>query len=168
MRSIVFLLVTTALLGACADLISEPDDSRTRGLVLSVDASPREIAPGDTVRIVARLRNTNTRPVTLNFTGGCQILYFVEDAAGRPVEPKEGSWGCTAALTSLRLGAGQTEERTFFWLGQRVVGYDQTTWRPIMEPLPAGEYRVRATLVDSEFDGKRISLRTPAVPLTLR
>jgi hypothetical protein len=167
MRAVIAILLAS-LVAACDALTSEPAGAEARGLLLSVEASPAEAAPGDTVRIVARLRNQNPREVRLRFGSGCQILPYVEDAAGQVVEPQGGGWFCTAALTSIRLGAGQTETRSFYWTGQRVVGQEPGTFLPIREPLPAGEYRVHVTLGDAEMDGRRISLRTPAIPLTLR
>lgn len=162
------LIVLAGLGAACADLVSEPAVPEARGLALVVEATPVEISPGDTARIVARLRNSNPHEATLNFNSGCQILFYVEDAAGRLVEPQAGGWACRGALTTLRLGAGQTLTRAFPWTGQRVAGYESGTYLPIREGLPAGAYRVYATLVEAELDGRRISLRSAALPLRLR
>jgi hypothetical protein len=135
--------------------------------VLSLDASPRQISPGQTTRLTARLKNTNPYGVTLNFSSGCQILFYVENAAGEAVEPQGGGWGCHQALTSIRIGAGQTETRIFEWTGER-LRYDPPSWQPTREPLPAGEYRAHVTLVESELNGRRIALRTAPMTLTVQ
>lgn len=163
-----FLITTLALLGSgCADLVSEPSLPAAKGLVLSLEASTRHISPGDTLRLVARLKNTNAYKVRLNFSSGCQILLYIEDASGNTVEPQGGAWGCTQALTAIEIGAGQTDTRIFTWTGQR-TRYDPATWQPIRDPLPPGEYRTHVILVDSELHGRRISLRTPPLALEIR
>jgi hypothetical protein len=164
------LLLTAmlALLGSgCTDLVIEPTIPEAKGLGLSLEASTRQISPGDTLRLVARLKNTNAHGVTLNFSSGCQILLYIEDAAGAVIEPQGGAWGCYQALTSIQIDAGQTETRIFTWTGQH-MRYDPATWQPIRDPLPPGQYRAHVILVDSELDGRRISLRTPALPLEIR
>jgi hypothetical protein len=156
------------LLGGCADVLLNPGPSaEAEGLVLSLEASPLEISPGDTVRIVARLTNTNRRTVTLGFGSACQIMPYVENAAGEVVMPQGGGWICAAVITSLRLEPGQTAQREFTWTGQ-TTRYEPPMWQPIQEPLPAGQYQIRVAMEQTELNGRLLSLRTPSIPLTLR
>jgi hypothetical protein len=165
-----FLIAMLSLLGTgCGDLISAPVRPEAEGLVLSLEASPRQTSPGDPVRLVARLRNTNSHAVTLNFASGCQILPYVLDATGRIVEPASGGWACTGALTSLSLDAGESVERAFAWTGT-VRRYDTLTGRILEEPLPPGTYEAYATLERALLGvpgGRLVELRTARVPLTL-
>lgn len=165
MRALIPLLALLSL-AACGDLIKGPAPE-SRGLVLSLGPLPAEVAPGDTVRIRMRLTNTNPVPVTLEFGTGCQILYYIENAAGEVVEPQGGGWFCAAVLTRQRLRAGETTEQTSLWFAQR-TRFEPGRWEPIREPLPPGEYRVYATMMAGEVDGRRISLRTPDARIRVR
>jgi hypothetical protein len=156
------------LTGACTNLlVSEPVPHEARGLVLSIEATPHETSPGDTVRIVARLTNTNPHAVTLNFGSACQIMPYVEDSAGRIVEPQGGAWACAGVMTSIRLEARAAEQRVFVWTGEK-LRYEPPAWLPVRDPQPAGAYQVHATLSNAELDGRLVSLRTPAQAITLR
>lgn len=167
MNRFLLLLVLAFVPVGCADLLLTSGDSATEdGIVLTLDAFPREISPGDTARIVATLTNTNSRAVTLHFSSGCQILYYVENAAGEVVEPEGGGWVCAAVLTSIELAAGASHTRVFSWTGQR-VRYDPATWQPLHEPIPSGEYRTYAAL-DGVVGDRRLNLRTPPIALVLR
>ncbi len=97
------------ILAACQGVVdAEPrlDESRQEGISLTLSASTARISPGDTVRLTARLTNHTQLPVRLDFSSGCQILFYVENAEGKVVEPSGGGWGCTLALTSLQLAPG--------------------------------------------------------------
>ena len=130
------------------------------GIVLSVAVPRQALVPGDTARIQTSVRNTNSFPVTLNFAAGCQVLYYVEDAGGQVVAPDGGGWMCAAAVTSLTLGPGAVETRTFEWTMERTI---RNGTRAHAEPLPPGRYQVYATL-----DSEAVRLRTSPVPITLR
>ena len=161
------LTALAVLAAACVDPSATDYDAVAReGLVLSLTASPAAIAPGDTARLVARLANHNDHAVRLDFSSGCQILPYVESAEGQVVYPYGGGWGCTAALTSLTLAAGEVREVAYVWTGQS-YDYDRKTFAPIYTPLPAGSYRAHVVL-SGGLGADRVELRSNTEALTLR
>ena len=163
-RFLPFALLTLAAAG-CADVLLTDITPEAAGIRLTVNTSPREISPGDTVQIVSTLTNTNSHPVTLHFSSGCQILAHVEKTTGQTVYPS-GGWVCAAVLTTLELAAGESHTTVSAWTGQKEV-YDHSTGEWTQERLPAGEYGAYAT-VDAVLSNQRLELRTPRSPITLR
>lgn len=160
-------LLALALASGCVDPSAADYGAVGReGLVLTLSASPASIAPGDTVRLVARLANHNDHAVRLDFSSGCQVVPYVEDAAGKPVHPEGGAWLCTAALTSLRLAPREVKEQTFAWTGE-THGHDPRTFAPVATPLPPGTYRAYATLAGT-LRGNRVVLRSNAETVQVR
>ena len=155
-------------LAACQGVVeTEPrfSESRQEGISLALSVSPARISPGDTVRLAARLTNHTASPVRLTF-GGCQVLFFVENAKGEMVEPRGGGWGCLAVITTMDLAPGETKTQEHRWTGQ-TRRYDPGTPRPVYDPLPAGSYRAYAT-VDAMVGEKRIMLRSNTETVELR
>lgn len=136
----------TSLLGPDEqDLVVEQSD----GISLSLSAARSELAAGDSLRLTARVANTRSQPVRLRFNSGCQVLPYVQDAAGGTVFPEGGGWVCTAALTELELAAGEAEEYHF------------------RTALPAGQYRAFATL-EARRGEHPLSLRTRELHVVVR
>lgn len=157
------------ILAACQGVVdAEPrlDESRQEGISLTLSASTARISPGDTVRLTARLTNHTQLPVRLDFSSGCQILFYVENAEGKVVEPSGGGWGCTLALTSLQLAPGETQTRVHAWTGQ-TSHYEPGSFKVTYKPLPAGSYRAYATLNGMRGE-KQIALRTAPETIELR
>jgi hypothetical protein len=163
-------IAALGLLAGCADLLlSDTPSPEARGLALSITASAPEVSPGDTLRLVAWLTNTNPRTVQLSFASGCQIMPYIEDARGTAVEPT-GGWFCTAAITHLTLEGGASLEREFLWTAT-ARHPAPGTGRSTPEPLPAGTYRARFQLERAVMDGPggpMVELRTPDLPLEVR
>jgi hypothetical protein len=156
-------------LAACQGVMeAEPrlDESRQEGISLTLSASPARISPGDTARLTARLTNHTPLPARLDFSSGCQILFYVENAAGKVVVPGGGGWGCAAVLTSLELAPGETKTRVHAWTGQ-TSHYEPGTTKVTFRPLPAGSYRAYATL-NGRLGERQIALRTTPETIELR
>lgn len=156
-------------LAACQAVVdAEPrfDESRQEGVSLTLSVSPARISPGDTARLTARLTNHTHLPVRLDFSSGCQILFYVENAEGKVVEPGGGGWMCAAVLTHLQLAPGETKTQVYHWTGQ-AHGHHPTTFKPVYTPHPAGSYRAYATL-NGTLRERRIALRTPPETIELR
>ncbi|HEX2190174.1 MAG TPA: BsuPI-related putative proteinase inhibitor [Longimicrobiaceae bacterium] len=167
MRRTTLVSLLLALAAGCSDPSAADYDAVAReGLALTLSASSLSIAPGDTARLVARLANHNDHAVRLDFSGGCQVLPHVEDAAGSTVYPEGGAWLCTAALTSLELAPREVREQTFAWTGE-VRGHDPRTFAPVSTPLPAGTYRAYATLAGT-LHGQRVMLRSNTETVQVR
>ena len=156
-------------LAACQAVVdAEPrlHESRQEGISLTLSVSPARISPGDTARLTARLTNHTHLPVRLDFSSGCQILFHVENAEGKTVEPEGGARVCTMMITHLELAPGETKTRVFPWTGQ-ARGHHPTTFEPVYTPLPAGKYRAYATL-NGTLREKQITLRTAPETIELR
>lgn len=132
------------------------------GLVLSLDATPQTISPGDTVRIEVTLRNATGYAIRLE-AGGCPILHYIENAVGEIVVPEGGGWYCITILQSITLGPGETREYSARWTGESCAWVDGQRH---CAPLPTGEYAVYATF-DAAEDGRAIALRTPDIRVVL-
>ncbi len=70
-------------------------------LELSIDRSV--IPMGDSGRVTIRLRNETAVAVRLEFGSTCQIMPYIETAAGAIQYPGGGAWVCGAALTSFEV-----------------------------------------------------------------
>lgn len=129
------LVVMVAAGGACADGTGPQSSVRAGDVRLTVHASAPEIQPGSPVTLRVELVNEGTQAVTLHFSGGCQIVPIIRNAAGDIVVPFGGSWACVAALTQLTLAPGQPVVREYVWTGST----DFQSEMPL-RPLPSGRY----------------------------
>lgn len=161
------LLTTVAGVAACGDVSAldtagDAADSppEARGLELSVEAQPRQVAAGRATRLVAVLTNRRQDSVRLEFDDSCQMLIYVEDAGGEIVVPDGGRWMCLDVRTSLTLAPGERVRHVLPWTGRRHL-YDRDSRR-----LPGGEYVAYAT-IDGRLDDRALSLRSEGVALTL-
>lgn len=115
---VVLLGLGSAGCGASQSLFGAPDDlpepfvsGAATPLVLTASISKAELAIGDTATLTLTVRNPSASAVTLNFSSTCQVLPFIWDARSM-VHPREGGWGCGAALTQLTIGAGASHVRS--------------------------------------------------------
>ena len=115
---------------------------------------------GDTTMVSFRLRNVSESAVTLQFSSGCQLLWFVAAWPGeRIIYPVGGAWGCTLALTELTLAPGE----------EYSVGTVIRAYPPPMPaiysgvPLGPGEYVIFARLQHTDFP-----LQSEVLHLTVR
>jgi hypothetical protein len=131
-----WLAVAVALAGCTA--IVEPGDSR---LSVAVDASPRALAPGDSVLIRVRLLNDSWREAELTFPSGCQLGFRIVSPAGNEV-----GRGCGAvqAVTHLTIPGRGSVQKDFYWHALSPAG----------DPVPPGEY----ALLGMIGEGLRYSL----------
>ncbi len=124
------------------------------GLVLTALVAPHEILPGSEATIVVSLTNPTPRSATLDFSSSCQLLYAVEDAAGRPAPVEGGGFACLTVLTTLTLGPGESKRVVFRWSGQEYL-YPP----PRYQDLPPGIYTFYAVLANSGVRSKPVTLR---------
>ena len=155
-----FVLMFLVLGGAtCQDPVAPTsvriDDSVVR---LTATASARELVAGTPVTLRVILTNEGTKPVTLHFNSGCQILPYIRDTRGINVIPEGGGWMCTAALTELTLAPGQSEIREYKWTGSTAFQSEMP-----VRPLPSGRYYFAA-----EVESKEGTLRTEPIELILK
>lgn len=158
--------LTLLALSACEMVVGPDADASTQeGIGLTLSAAPARIAPGDTVRLVARVTNHNAHPVRLTF-GGCQVLPYVENSAGKVVYPGGGGWMCAGVMSHVDLQAGEVKEEVYTWTGQQ-TGHDPKTLQPVHAPLPAGTYRAYATM-HATLGETRVALRSSTQMIELR
>ena len=155
-----FVLALLVLSGAtCQDPVAPSsvrvDDSVVR---LAATASARELVVGTPVTLRVILTNDGTKPVTLHFNSGCQILPYIRNTRGINVLPEGGGWMCTAALTQLTLLPGQSETREYKWTGSTAFQSEMP-----LRPLPSGRYFFAA-----EVESREGTLRTEPIELILK
>ena len=129
------------------------------GLRLELSLDRSTIPVGDSGSVTIRLRNETARAVRLEFGSTCQILPFIETAAGAIQYPGGGAWGCGAMLTSLEVPGNGVVTRTLVVRG--VAGSEGTS--PVS--LPPGGYRAYA-LLGATAPG--VELRSPTVAFEVR
>lgn len=133
--------------------------------VLTLAVAPRDVAPGDTVRMTLRVANPRADTLRLAFEPGCAARFAVRHAAGRwRAHPVPDACAALAAGDSTRVvvpprGAWQAEHA---W----VVRTEDAR-----QPLVAGDYVVQAALAPRlEVRGGRSALQlgTSAPDVALR
>ena len=105
-----------------------------QGLQYTTSISKSVIERGDTATFHYTLRNVSGREVVLGFSSGCQLLPYIMRER-EMVLPRGGGWGCTMALTTLRLAPGQAIDRTQILFAGQVIPAN-LTW----VPLEPGDY----------------------------
>ena len=154
-------VLTSLLLGAatCQDPVAPSSVHVEENLIrLTASAAPREFVAGTPVTLRIALTNEGTRPVTLHFNSGCQILPYIRDARGVHVIPEGGGWMCTTALTELTLAPGRPEIREYKWTGSTAFQSEMP-----LRPMPPGRYYFTA-----EVEAGEVKLRTEPIELILR
>ena len=156
MKARIFPLMLVTLTVMCgSDTPGDPSPGVTpEGLVLTASVDPGEILPGQEATVVVTLANPTGQSAILDFSSSCQLLYAVEDAAGKPVPEEGGGVSCAQVLTTLTLRPGESQRVTFRWTGQEFL-YPP----PRYENLPPGLYTFYGVLANSGFRSAPVTLR---------
>jgi hypothetical protein len=137
------ILTAAAALIACGASPSAP--SQQGPLRLTVEPLQTLTGSASTAEFALKLQNTGAAPVEITFPSGCQVMpYVVDRGSGRIVAPSGGAWVCTAVITHLTLGPGETHTDT----AHVIAGTDQ---RSPFIVVPPGSYAIYAKLEDSTF-----------------
>lgn len=105
-------------------------------------ASPDEIAPGDSLQIVAVYHNQLDRPLSLGFSMGCPFYLEVAQRTWGGRIPMDGSaYGCTANLSGLTVPAGDSAVSRV-WLVASVRG----------DPVLPGSYVARLDFTNATWN----------------
>jgi hypothetical protein len=134
------------------------------GLLLSLVVARQESsATGAPFRFTTSLTNQTNQPVRLEFSSGCQVLFFVETADGERVYPDPMSFSCTQAETTLEIAPGETVQRSTSWSPVRNVfqNGNRTT-----VALPSGTYYAFAEVRGRTLEQPR--MRTEKVAFQVR
>ncbi len=160
------LMGALAIASGCGDDPVAPTDD---GLRLTVEASPREIHPGEVGSILIRLQNLRPVGVTLSFSSTCQLLTYVQGVDNSYEYPPMGGYGCGDAITTLSLLP--YEQRTEIFYVHAMSWYRHTPsadvariWLPGLA-LERGRYAARVEL-GHNYDGT--SLRSRSVSFEVR
>lgn len=161
------LLTGVLLVAGCGDDATSPRSIRQvtelGGLRLEIDVERTTIALGDSGTLTMRLRNPTAEAVRLTFGSSCQIMPYIENAAGAVQYPGGGAWGCAAMITSLDVPAGGAVTRTLLVRG--VPAADGVRG----SSLPPGRYRAYALLEGiSEGFSDHFQLRSPTIEFEVR
>lgn len=129
------------------------------GLRVELSLDRTLITAGDSGVLTIGLRNTTELPVRLNFGSSCQILPYIETAAGSIEYPGGGAWGCAAMLTRLDVPPFGVVTRTV------VVRRAAPGGAAAEASLPPGAYRAYAVLEHGPYDSR---MRSQAVGFEVR
>ena len=131
---------------ACSESPSGLASLRDTGLSISSGVSRTSIDSGQRVDLSVTLTNTSDHPVTLHFNSGCHVLPYVTTLTGTVVAPGGGGWLCTAALTQLTFGPGESKTFTWAWAG----GSDFAGGLAQAGSEPKGDYSFYASMTAAE------------------
>ena len=156
------ITLVTALAGCAGDGVTGNRlvDGGLGPLVIDGSVGKSVLERGDTTMVSFRLRNVSKSAVTLQFSSGCQLLWFIAAWPGEPIiYPPGGVWACTLALTELNLAPGEEHS-----IGMLIRAYPPPM--PAIYsgvPLGPGEYVIFARLQHTDFP-----LQSEVLHLTVR
>jgi hypothetical protein len=107
----------------------------------TIEATDRDLAPGETTTITVTLTNTLDQVVRLNFPTQCQALVFIRNSAGRVMTPENGTYECAAVPSSFTIEVGKTKTFDQQWGGGIEFGPPGSSTR-----VPPGSYYASAEL----------------------
>lgn len=125
---------------------SEPTGLFDTALQVSSSVSRTSVAPGEETVLTVTLTNPSSSPITLHLADPCQFRPYVANLAGTIVAPGGGGWVCAAVITPLTIGPRGSQAFSFVWAGETSFGAAM----PPGDSLPAGDYRLYATLAATE------------------
>jgi intracellular proteinase inhibitor BsuPI len=107
----------------------------------TIEASDRDLAPGESTTITVTLTNTLDQVVRLVFPTSCQALVFVRNSEGRVMTPENGTYECAAVPSSFTIDVGKTKTFDQQWGGGIEFGPPGSSTR-----VPPGSYYASAEL----------------------
>ena len=107
----------------------------------TIEASDRDLAPGESTTITVTLTNTLDQVVRLSFPTSCQALVFIRNSLGRVMTPENGTYECAAVPSSLTIEVGKTKTFDQQWGGGIEFGPPGSSTR-----VPPGTYYASAEL----------------------
>ena len=136
-RRLIVAGLSLLLPARCADPIAPEGRLVTR---LALDRVA--LAPGDTARATVIVTNASPFSVTITGSSTCLIgVTIFREASGELVHPR--GQACTADLTPLPFGPGESHVRSFIWTAERYAYIDHELRK---FPEPPGRYRIVAGL----------------------
>lgn len=91
--------------------------SHTSELPVRLTVVPTDtLAPGDSLRMTAYLRNPGRTPVRLEFDSQCQVEFYVQAPDKTVLHPPGGGTTCVAAPSVLEVAPGDSVRFTASWL----------------------------------------------------
>lgn len=117
--------------------------SHTADLPVRLTVTPRDsLAPGDSLRMTAYLRNPGRRPARLEFESQCQVEFYVMAPDKTVLHPPGGGTTCIRAPTVVELAPGDSLRFTASWLATTSTIGPHTAYAVLWEHhVPAGEER---------------------------
>ena len=131
-------LAASLLLCACPTAGSHTPDLPVR---LTTEPSD-SIAPGDSLRMTARMWNPGRRPVRLEFDSQCQVELYVLSPDKTVLHPPGGGTTCVHAPSIVTLAPGDTVAYSGVWRATSGTVGPHTAYAVLWEHhLPAGAER---------------------------
>jgi hypothetical protein len=129
--------VSVLLLAACSG--GAPRELPVRLTVTPTDS----IAPGDSLRMIAYLKNPGRAPVRLEFDSQCQVEFYVHAPDKTVLYPPGSGTTCIRAPTVLEIPPGDSVRYTSEWMATSATSGPHTAYAVLWEHnVPRGEERV--------------------------
>ena len=128
-----FAPAAAALLAACSG--GTPSDLPLRLTVTPADS----LAPGDSLRMTAVLRNPGKNPVRLEFDSQCQVEFYVHAPDKTVLYPPGRGTTCIRAPSVLELAAGDSLRFNAQWMATSATAGPHTAYAVLWEHHLPGE-----------------------------
>lgn len=129
------LLVALALAG-CPTAGMHTADLPVRLTVVPADT----LAPGDSLRMTAYLRNPGRRPARLEFESQCQVEFYVQAPDKTVLHPPGGGTTCIRAPSVVEVPAGDSVRFTASWTATSSTAGEHIAYAVLWEHhVPHGE-----------------------------
>jgi hypothetical protein len=129
--------VLVPVLAACSG--GAPRELPVRLTVTPADS----LAPGDSLRMTAYLRNPGEQPVRLEFDSQCQVEFYVHAPDKAVLYPPGSGTTCIRAPSVLEIPAGDSLRFTAAWMATSATAGPHTAYAVLWEHnVPRGEERV--------------------------
>ncbi|HEX6911361.1 MAG TPA: BsuPI-related putative proteinase inhibitor [Longimicrobium sp.] len=114
--------------------------SHTTELPVRLTVVPTDtLAPGDSLRMTAYLRNPGRTPVRLEFDSQCQVEFYVQAPDKTVLHPPGGGTTCVSAPSVLEVTPGDSVRFTASWLATSGTSGPHTAYAVLWEHHVPGE-----------------------------
>ncbi len=108
--------------------------SHTAELPVRLTVVPTDtLAPGDSLRMTAYLRNPGRAPVRLEFASQCQVEFYVQAPDKTVLHPPGGGTTCVSAPSVLEVAPGDSVRFAATWLATSATSGPHTAYAVLWE-----------------------------------
>jgi Intracellular proteinase inhibitor len=128
------------LAAAAAALLLAACNPQSSELPVRLSVQPADsIAPGDSLRMTAYLRNPGSRPVRLEFESQCQVEFYVHGPDKSVLYPPGSGTTCIRAPSVLEIAPGDSVGFHAAWMATSATAGAHTAYAVLWEHHVPGE-----------------------------